>query len=58
VRMDPFLHTPAMHTGLDLVAQTGDPVRATADFLNSSKKAWNIKGAPPKVSTTGRVRRP
>ena len=31
VRMDPFLHTPAMHTGLDLVAQTGDPVRATAD---------------------------
>ena len=28
------------------------------DFLNSSKKAWNIKGAPPKVFTTGRVRRP
>jgi murein DD-endopeptidase MepM/ murein hydrolase activator NlpD len=31
VRIDPFLHTPAMHTGVDLVAQTGDPVRATAD---------------------------
>jgi murein DD-endopeptidase MepM/ murein hydrolase activator NlpD len=31
VRIDPFLHTPAMHTGVDLLAQTGDPVRATAD---------------------------
>jgi murein DD-endopeptidase MepM/ murein hydrolase activator NlpD len=31
VRIDPFLHSPAMHTGVDLVAQTGDPVRATAD---------------------------
>jgi hypothetical protein len=28
------------------------------DFPYSSKKAWNIKGAPPKVSTTGRVRWP
>jgi murein DD-endopeptidase MepM/ murein hydrolase activator NlpD len=31
VRIDPFLHSPAMHTGVDLVAQSGDPVRATAD---------------------------
>jgi murein DD-endopeptidase MepM/ murein hydrolase activator NlpD len=31
IRLDPFVHTPAMHTGLDLAAQTGDPVRATAD---------------------------
>jgi murein DD-endopeptidase MepM/ murein hydrolase activator NlpD len=31
IRVDPFVHTPAMHTGLDLAAQTGDPVRATAD---------------------------
>jgi murein DD-endopeptidase MepM/ murein hydrolase activator NlpD len=31
VRIDPFLGTPAMHTGLDLHAETGDPVRATAD---------------------------
>jgi murein DD-endopeptidase MepM/ murein hydrolase activator NlpD len=31
VRIDPFLHSPAMHTGVDLVAQTGDSVRATAD---------------------------
>jgi murein DD-endopeptidase MepM/ murein hydrolase activator NlpD len=31
VRVDPFLGTPAMHTGLDLHGETGDPVRATAD---------------------------
>src|SRR5262249_38313907 len=29
VRSDPFLGRPAMHTGLDFRAQTGDPVRAT-----------------------------
>ena len=31
VRMDPFTGSPAMHTGLDLHGETGDPVRATAD---------------------------
>jgi murein DD-endopeptidase MepM/ murein hydrolase activator NlpD len=31
VRMDPFVRAPAMHTGLDMQAQTGDPVRATAN---------------------------
>src|SRR5437764_5328438 len=31
VRSDPFLGRPAMHTGLDFRAQTGDPVRATAN---------------------------
>jgi murein DD-endopeptidase MepM/ murein hydrolase activator NlpD len=31
VRTDPFLGSPAMHTGLDLHGETGDPVRATAD---------------------------
>src|SRR6516164_9682968 len=31
VRVDPFLGTPALHTGLDLHGETGDPVRATAD---------------------------
>jgi murein DD-endopeptidase MepM/ murein hydrolase activator NlpD len=31
VRADPFTGTPAMHTGLDLHGETGDPVRATAD---------------------------
>jgi murein DD-endopeptidase MepM/ murein hydrolase activator NlpD len=31
VRSDPFLGRPAMHTGLDFRAATGDPVRATAD---------------------------
>jgi murein DD-endopeptidase MepM/ murein hydrolase activator NlpD len=31
VRIDPFMGTPAMHTGLDLHGETGDPVRATAD---------------------------
>jgi murein DD-endopeptidase MepM/ murein hydrolase activator NlpD len=31
VRVDPFIGRPAMHTGLDFRAQTGDPVRATAN---------------------------
>jgi murein DD-endopeptidase MepM/ murein hydrolase activator NlpD len=31
MRSDPFLGRPAMHTGLDFRAQTGDPVRATAN---------------------------
>jgi murein DD-endopeptidase MepM/ murein hydrolase activator NlpD len=31
IRIDPFVHSPAMHTGLDLAAQMGDPVRATAN---------------------------
>jgi murein DD-endopeptidase MepM/ murein hydrolase activator NlpD len=30
VRLDPFLHAPAMHTGVDLRGNMGDPVRATA----------------------------
>jgi murein DD-endopeptidase MepM/ murein hydrolase activator NlpD len=31
MRIDPFLHSPAMHTGMDLQAETGDAVRATAN---------------------------
>ncbi len=31
VRADPFTGSPAMHTGLDLHGEVGDPVRATAD---------------------------
>jgi murein DD-endopeptidase MepM/ murein hydrolase activator NlpD len=31
VRVDPFLGTPAMHTGLDLHGETGDAVRATGE---------------------------
>ncbi len=31
VRIDPFLGTPAMHTGVDFRAPTGYPARATAD---------------------------
>jgi murein DD-endopeptidase MepM/ murein hydrolase activator NlpD len=31
VRTDPFTGSLAMHTGLDLHGETGDPVRATAD---------------------------
>ncbi len=30
VRMDPFLHEPAMHTGIDLRGEIGEPVHATA----------------------------
>lgn len=30
VRSDPFLGRPAMHTGMDMRGDTGDPVRATA----------------------------
>jgi murein DD-endopeptidase MepM/ murein hydrolase activator NlpD len=31
MRMDPFLRSPAMHTGLDMRGDPGDPVRATAN---------------------------
>jgi murein DD-endopeptidase MepM/ murein hydrolase activator NlpD len=31
VRTDPFLGRPAMHTGLDFRASTGEPARATAN---------------------------
>jgi murein DD-endopeptidase MepM/ murein hydrolase activator NlpD len=31
VRMDPFTGSPAMHTGVDLHGESGDPVHATAD---------------------------
>lgn len=30
MRIDPFLRSPAMHTGLDFRGEVGDPVRATA----------------------------
>ena len=30
VRMDPFLHIAAMHTGIDFRGDVGDPIRATA----------------------------
>src|SRR5262249_61770413 len=31
MRIDPFLRAPAMHTGLDMRGDIGDPVRATAN---------------------------
>ena len=31
MRMDPFLGTPAIHTGIDLRGETGDPVHVTAN---------------------------
>jgi murein DD-endopeptidase MepM/ murein hydrolase activator NlpD len=40
VRIDPFLRSPAMHTGLDLRADTGEPVRATANGT-VSVAGWN-----------------
>ena len=30
MRMDPFVKAPAIHTGVDMRGDTGDPVRATA----------------------------
>jgi murein DD-endopeptidase MepM/ murein hydrolase activator NlpD len=30
VRIDPFVHQPSMHTGMDLHANVGDPIYATA----------------------------
>jgi murein DD-endopeptidase MepM/ murein hydrolase activator NlpD len=29
VRLDPFLHSPAMHTGVDFRGEEGEPIRAT-----------------------------
>jgi hypothetical protein len=40
VRFDPFIRAPAMHTGLDLRANTGDPIRATADGTVTTA-GWN-----------------
>lgn len=40
VRIDPFLRSPAMHTGLDLRAGPGDAVRATANGKVVSA-GWN-----------------
>jgi murein DD-endopeptidase MepM/ murein hydrolase activator NlpD len=31
MRMDPFLHGPAIHTGVDLRGETGEPAHVTAD---------------------------
>ncbi|CAN5207177.1 M23 family metallopeptidase [soil metagenome] len=36
IRTDPFIGRPAMHTGLDFRAATGDPIRATANGRVSS----------------------
>jgi murein DD-endopeptidase MepM/ murein hydrolase activator NlpD len=40
VRVDPFLRSPAMHTGIDFRAGTGEPVRATANGRVETA-AWN-----------------
>jgi murein DD-endopeptidase MepM/ murein hydrolase activator NlpD len=40
VRLDPFLRQPAMHTGLDFRAGSGEPVRATAGGKVTST-GWN-----------------
>lgn len=40
VRVDPFLRSPAMHTGLDFRGSPGDPVRATAAGT-VTQAGWN-----------------
>jgi murein DD-endopeptidase MepM/ murein hydrolase activator NlpD len=39
VRYDPFIRTPAMHTGLDFRGETGEPVRVTANG-NVTHAGW------------------
>jgi murein DD-endopeptidase MepM/ murein hydrolase activator NlpD len=36
VRLDPFVHIPAMHTGIDFRGTAGDPIHATAAGIVSS----------------------
>ena len=45
VRSDPFLGRPAMHTGLDFRAATGDPVRATANGKVRHRDGWAAMAA-------------
>lgn len=40
MRVDPFLRSPAMHTGQDFRGDTGDPVRATA-IGTVTQAGWN-----------------
>ena len=57
VRSDPFLGRPAMHTGLDFRAATGDPVRATANGKVVSS-GWRAAMAAWWKSTTATDCRP
>src|SRR3569833_2667186 len=43
VRNDPFVGRPAVHTGLDFRASTGDPARATADGRVTNANKTNNK---------------
>jgi murein DD-endopeptidase MepM/ murein hydrolase activator NlpD len=40
MRIDPFIRSPAMHTGLDFRGQPGDPIRATAGGT-VAQAGWN-----------------
>jgi murein DD-endopeptidase MepM/ murein hydrolase activator NlpD len=40
MRIDPFLNSPAMHTGLDFRGSTGEPIRATAAG-KVTQAGWN-----------------
>ena len=63
-RLDPFLHRPALHPGIDFLAVTGYPVRATAAGTvttagtSAATATWSrstmAAASPPAMATSAR----